>query len=116
MARDGGKFPAVPKTWDAGFAIGESSGRGDCEEIMNGKRYSPGLAKFCRRGMKKSKIAPTKSVGTAPGLTVCGKIVRIRKVFVAWVEKRAYIRKCRTLFCGADLILPREERDRLFSS
>jgi hypothetical protein len=24
--------------------------------------------------------------------------MRIGKVFVAWVEKRAYIRKCRTLF------------------
>ncbi len=49
-------------------------------------------------------------------LVACGKIVRMRKVFVAWVEKRAYIRKCRTLLCGADRILPREERNRLFSS
>jgi len=54
--------------------------------------------------------------GGDPGAELHDEIAGMRKVFVAWVEKRAYIRKCRTLFCGADLILPREERDRLFSS
>jgi hypothetical protein len=66
--------------------------------------------------VKSQKPAPAKPLAAAPDLAVCDKIVGIRKVFVAWVEKRAYIRKCRTLFCDADLILPREERNRLFSS
>jgi hypothetical protein len=65
---------------------------------------------------EKSKTGTRKTLAAAPDLAVCDKIVGIRKVFVAWVEKRAYIRKCRTLFCDADLILPREERNRLFSS
>jgi hypothetical protein len=35
MARDGGKFPGGGHNLDAGFAIGESSGGGLCQETEN---------------------------------------------------------------------------------
>jgi hypothetical protein len=103
MARVAGKFPGGAQNLDAGFAIGESPGGG-----------FPG--QLAVNWGERQLVARQILVGAAPGLAVCDKTVRVRKVFVAWVEKRAYIRKCRTLFCGADLVVPREERNRLFSS
>jgi len=122
-----GKVPRGNESLDAGFAIGGRSGGSACEESRKWRGYSAWQAGFWRRGWKSQRPHPRDqwvrhppllSVvrGGNPGPELHDKIVRIRKVFVAWVEKRAYIRKCRTLFCDADLIRPRGERDRLFSS
>jgi hypothetical protein len=117
MARVAGKFPGGAQNLDAGSATGESSGGGPGDETtMNRGALQLVARQILAARVEKSKTARAKPVGAAARLAVCEKIARPGKVFVAWVEKRAYIRKCRTLFCGADLNVPREERNRLFSS
>jgi hypothetical protein len=65
-----GKVPGGDESLDAGFAIGGRSGGSACEEgEVEGTQRLASWILVVR--MEKSKTAPTKPVGAAPGFVMC---------------------------------------------